>query len=601
MKRKLFVLTLICLLLSSCIKEGSGVDVAKPVSVSGVSFKKMDLNGVGTLALVAPGKVVKSAAVTKADEENGVFLLYEVNEDGTLVEVDYTIVVETEGDQDIVGETVTAYLKLAMQSVFTIGDNWLWLYNCQYYCENLEEIENEALRNSVVKLIDDFGTGHSFLVRRSDGALFPWDDVSNPATSYIEMNHCIMTQFEVNQFVYIVGENIVSCVYGENGLNKLFYLEDKGDILDVKQLLNDSVWADPGFIIPVPGEDAFFCSLSHVEGLVIMFPKTNVIKRFSNNEGVSPGVLITNNRIFACLAYLSSDDVDDDNNVIKWLHLDSSGEDIYLFDSICSVTLEKEETIYMRSIHCYNDNGLSSEQYFNLKVDENDPMSFAVSGCRKQAETGITLQPGKYEFFLSGKTLYVDRSGERIHQVGPYNYIYFLTVDPTAQTASCDDLCMSYWGLYIGYKQFQFEDDPLSFVAVRNGVGYSALLDLEKKEYSFKTFKIPDDFPSEDWEYTGWNAYKMVGTSDICIYSLETMQKETFPIIMTELPSDIVGNIEWHFDERYMIFFGEAKTLEGSNITIYVPVTGDKRGVARISIDEASGAGDIVSQIIRLN
>ena len=201
--------------------------------------------------------------------------------------------------------------------------------------------------------------------------------------------------------------------------------------------------------------------------------------------------------------------------------------------------------------------------------------------------------------FYGFMKLYVDKRGERTHRVGPYSYIYFLTVDAASQIASWDEVYMSYWGLNgLGAEE---KNGSFSVVYIAQGVACSALLDLEKKEYSFKTFKIPDDFPSEEWEYTGWNAYKIVGDSEICIYSLETMQKETFPIIMTELPFDIVGNIEWGFDGELMMFCGYAKTLEGNDITIYIPVTGDKRGVARISVDEASGAGDIVSQIIRLS
>lgn len=423
-----------------------------------------------------------------------------------------------------------------------------------------------------------------------------------------------MNQFDIDVYVKIVGENIVSQIWYEGNGGKLYYLEDKGNVLEVKQLLSDSVWSD-WYISPVPGEDAFLCWLSHVPEAVIMFPKTNTMKLiptdkllddiYTNELNPFIPLMTYNNRIFT---YTSCGNINDDlPYYVSWLHLDSLGEDVYLYNNYCSVTIEKEETIYLRQLY---DNGIiyDDEIYFNLKVNENDPMCFVVSpSSSKKAENGITLPPGKYEFFLSGvdydhggtRVLYVDKSGERTHRVGPHHFIHFLTVDTATQTASWDDLYMSYWG--VGAIDEQFVDGSSPVVSVSNGVACSALLDLEKKEYSFKTFKIPDGFPSEGWEYTGWNAYKIVGDSEICVYSLETMQAETFPIIMTELPSDIVGNIDWVFNGKLMMFYGRAMTLEGNDITIYIPVTGDKRGVARISIDEASGAGDIVSQIIRLN
>ena len=65
--------------------------------------------------------------------------------------------------------------------------------------------------------------------------------------------------------------------------------------------------------------------------------------------------------------------------------------------------------------------------------------------------------------------------------------------------------------------------------------------------------------------------------------------------------SDVVGEIVWIFNYERMMFWGQARTLEGDYVNIYIPVTGENRGVARITVEETHGAGDTVTQLIRLN
>jgi len=605
MKKILFSLFSILLLSVSCSKEAENHEENKKseetANVTGIIFKKLDLAGASALALAQPGYVLKSSAQTKADGEN-VYLLYKVDESsGTLVEVEYTIIVETEGGT-VEDEMLTANMKLAMECIYTIGDKWLWLYNCSYYCENLEEIDNEILKKAVSEIINSFGSGHSFLVRRTDGALFPWDDVSNPSESFCSFNERRMFQYDVDSEVITVGEDIVTRIVDpSSGGYKLYCIYDNNDVLDVKQLLNDSVWSD-GLLVPVPGEDAIVFRPTHVNELAVLFTKSAKMRLVSKDnlgEGINAGgsFVVYDNQLYVSAGGDPYFDFDDER--LYSLRLGSSGEDVYLFEnSYGTLTLKNTETIFLRSEMRY---GVKQTNYTNyvLQATADDPMCFASSISKNGSGVGITLPEGRYELLYTREGyLYVDDMNNRTHDVGPVYFIHPLIVDAASQTASWGEQRMHFYGFN---PCVAWNEEPGPRAMITNNIYCIVSFDLENRDYTFKTGKIPADFPQEVGLYVNTCAYVMNGTSSISIYSLETLQKEEVPIVMSQLPFDIVGNIEWNYNIQAKLFYGIGRTLEGDYITIYIPVTGENRGVARITVAEASGAGDNISQLIRLN
>ena len=121
-------------MLSSC--EGGGGSVNK------VKFRRMNLNGVNTLALASRGQKAKNNAPSYMRNDGGDELVedgiaYSVSEDGTLVEITYAIDAGGSGDAK---NLIKANLRLSMQYVYAIGDEWLWLYGCNYVYPDLDSL-----------------------------------------------------------------------------------------------------------------------------------------------------------------------------------------------------------------------------------------------------------------------------------------------------------------------------------------------------------------------------------------------------------------------------------------------------------------------------
>ena len=142
-----------------------------------VKFRKMNLNGVNTLALASRGQKAGNNAPARLRADGGDELVedgiaYSVSEDGTLVEITYAIDCSGGGDAK---NLIKANLRLSMQYVYTIGDDWLWLYGCNYVYPDLDELPEPA-KSKIKEAIAEHSDYHdNFLVRRRDGALFEWD------------------------------------------------------------------------------------------------------------------------------------------------------------------------------------------------------------------------------------------------------------------------------------------------------------------------------------------------------------------------------------------------------------------------------------------
>lgn len=224
--------------MSSCEGEGG--------NVNGVKFRRMNLNGVNTLALASRGqKADKNAPVRMRaageDElvEDG--MAYSVSGDGTLVEITYAIDVGGGGDAK---NLIKANLRLSMQYVYSIGDEWLWLYGCNYVYPDLDDLSEPAY-SKVKEVIAEHSDYHNnFLVRRKDGALFEWDgSQGRPFYGNVKWD---ADQTDIYGIVEAInGEIYANSDYHSMPIhNTLYRLKDQGDQLAVTTMHSDKLTTD---------------------------------------------------------------------------------------------------------------------------------------------------------------------------------------------------------------------------------------------------------------------------------------------------------------------------------------------------------------------
>ncbi|MBO5619342.1 MAG: hypothetical protein J5902_05085 [Paludibacteraceae bacterium] len=144
----------------------------EPSSSSKLTFKGVDLSNAKALALVQEGgNAANAPRRLRADgqdpDEPTHKFLYTVDEDGNMhVAIFYFN--EADSTMD------TKALRLSIENIFAVGDDYLWLYGCQYDCDDLSALPSGA-RGYVEHEIEASRNrpGHfNFLMRKTDGALF---------------------------------------------------------------------------------------------------------------------------------------------------------------------------------------------------------------------------------------------------------------------------------------------------------------------------------------------------------------------------------------------------------------------------------------------
>lgn len=224
--------------MSSCEGEGG--------NVNGVKFRRMNLNGVNTLALASRGqKADKNAPVRMraAGEDDLVEdgMAYSVSGDGTLVEITYAIDASGGGDAK---NLIKANLRLSMQYVYAIGDEWLWLYGCNYVYPDLDDLPEPAY-SKIKEVIAEHSDNHNnFLVRRKDGALFEWDgSQGRPFYGNVKWD---ADQTDIYGIVEAInGEIYANSDYHSMPIhNTLYRLKDEGDQLAVTTMHSDKLTTD---------------------------------------------------------------------------------------------------------------------------------------------------------------------------------------------------------------------------------------------------------------------------------------------------------------------------------------------------------------------
>ena len=143
-----------------------------------LTFKGVDLSNAKALALVQEGgNAANAPRRLRADgqdpDEPTHKFLYTVDEEGNMNAAIFYF-------NEVDSTTNTKALRLSIENIFAVGDDYLWLYGCQYDCDDLDLLPEKA-RKYVQEQIDASRNrpGHfNYLIRKTDGALFNLTDLT---------------------------------------------------------------------------------------------------------------------------------------------------------------------------------------------------------------------------------------------------------------------------------------------------------------------------------------------------------------------------------------------------------------------------------------
>lgn len=209
-----------------------------------LEFKRMHLDGVNALALAsvstdaqnAPRRVRAAEGDTVYDMRDPI---YSVSNDGRLVEITYTI--NCRGKGEII-DMVQAHMRLAMEYIYPIGDDWLWLYNCRYDYPELDQVE-EPYRSMLAEKCNPNMSKH-FLVRLKDGALFEWDYNILPYLAYDSEGRSLTGNRRPSD-IYAIVESMkgeVYCISEYSDARMVYQLKDEGDYLNVRMMHENTLY-----------------------------------------------------------------------------------------------------------------------------------------------------------------------------------------------------------------------------------------------------------------------------------------------------------------------------------------------------------------------
>lgn len=325
------VFAVCCISLTGCGKFGG---------INDFQFKKMDIAGVNTLALVA-----NESSSKDGEQEIVLSPLYKVSDEGTLVEIEYTI--EARGNGEAV-EIAKANCRIAMEYVYRIGDDWLRLYNCRYECPGLEDQPasvQEIIQNDILdKRPPDF------LVRLSDGALFKWNhDAGAPNLG--------TNGYHTQKDAYGIMESMDGELFSVTHDHHIVRFVDKGNTLDVTTIISDNISAN--FIMP-----------TNDKTIGSMLAYSNYYK----NYGVEPSMIFPKtNRI---LSIRANGQGDGDNiklmSINRDLYMAREADYITYFHKINAETEENNEKVVVSDAIC----SLEGSTY----IENNDVNSISKTG-----------------------------------------------------------------------------------------------------------------------------------------------------------------------------------------------------------------------------
>lgn len=203
----------------------------EPSSSSKLTFKGVNLNNAKALALVQEGnggsKAPRKMPADEGEKPQTKFL-YTVDENGNMSAAIFYF-------NEVDSTTNTKALRLSIENIFAVGDDYLWLYGCQYDCDDLDLLPEKA-RKYVQEQIDASRKrpGHyNYLIRKTDGALF---DLTNLTVLPIDwdgsIKNSVKTSNDLKQYGMVaqVGKELYWAEGNyQGGLRKLV---DQGSTMD---------------------------------------------------------------------------------------------------------------------------------------------------------------------------------------------------------------------------------------------------------------------------------------------------------------------------------------------------------------------------------
>lgn len=203
----------------------------EPSSSSKLTFKGVNLNNAKALALVQEGnggsKAPRKMPADEGEKPQTKFL-YTVDENGNMSAAIFYF-------NEVDSTTNTKALRLSIENIFSVGDDYLWLYGCQYDCDDLDLLPEKA-RKYVQEQIDASRKrpGHyNYLIRKTDGALF---DLTNLTVLPIDwdgsIKNSVKTSNDLKQYGMVaqVGKELYWAEGNyQGGLRKLV---DQGSTMD---------------------------------------------------------------------------------------------------------------------------------------------------------------------------------------------------------------------------------------------------------------------------------------------------------------------------------------------------------------------------------
>lgn len=626
----------------------------------GVSFRKVDLSGASSLVL-ASGKSEDSkswtrSSMTKAgdggdgggDEQHTDFdysaPLYKVSADGTMVEVDYQIEIVTKsesgsGVKSEVRDSLNANLRLKMEYIYAIDDKWLLLYNCSYDYPGYDDLPDGTLKSIVNRLITDGNhINRNYMVRLEDGALFLFDfGPLMPGIGRTKPH----SQEEVRGAMNVMGKDLY---FLDNG-PELTRMADRGSTLDLSHVLNSNIRIN--YILK--SGSAFGVVPLYENGQSMMMGMPSVVFPGRNELVPIDGININDRNVQMFLAddelYVSR------NNGPKLDEIEYELGDTYLI-----VDGVEHQMLFQDSLFGYNYAIYNVPAHAGSKIQIKTSIGMLFTACEftnfdfdAAYEWGMLVEPqgiaehdyyhefvipedGNYEFYLSligpdygGDIQFAPEGWSATASPGDFNCgrdryergeeAAFYKVNITDNSASLSEQPVV---RYLGYSpifSYMESDFETRHRRIINGGVVSWLdedkdhhtilnrVDLKNKEYFSK--ELSGRFPSRMNQYYDGVAYVADGNTGYYECSLATAQEKRISFDFTALNrymSELSTQLsEPQFDSSLMAFTMTAFTRSGTKLTIYVDVTGQDAGKARVYTTESGGAGLVITSMVRLN
>lgn len=198
------------LAMASCSDSGSGSNRFSNLTATP---GKLNLSGAKMLAL-ASGSQTRAFGTREGAQTTISDPLYKVTGDGSIVSVDYTINItkkdKTDDDGKVVEEgfskTLQRSFRLLMQYVYPIGDKYLWLLKCSLDGSLWNELPEGDEKGAIGRIIREHGIDVNYIVRKSDGAIFRWD---NAPTEILTVRGDFMSPEDICGLVEPLGNDIV--------------------------------------------------------------------------------------------------------------------------------------------------------------------------------------------------------------------------------------------------------------------------------------------------------------------------------------------------------------------------------------------------------